>query len=93
MNLSETPVGSSVLVRSAGDGSLAATQRLEDLGFVPGTVVRVERRAPLHDPVLFVVRGTRLAMRRRDVATIEVQPLVDVVGHTYAGGEPSRGDR
>jgi len=54
----------------APDG-LAA--RLSDLGFCPGTPVRVVRRAPLGDPVLYELRGYRIALRRSEAGRIRVR--------------------
>ena len=48
-------------------------QRLLDLGFVPGTPLRVIRRAPLGDPVAYELRGTRICLRAREAATIQVR--------------------
>ncbi len=48
-------------------------QRLLDLGFVPKTRIRVVRRAPLGDPVLYELRGTRLCLRRSEAAIIRVR--------------------
>jgi len=50
-----------------------AGRRLLDLGFVPGTAVRVLRRAPLGDPVSYELRGVRLALRRSEAARIWVR--------------------
>ena len=47
-------------------------RRLLDLGFIPGTPVRVVRRAPLGDPVAFEVRGTRMCLRRSEARRILV---------------------
>jgi Fe2+ transport system protein FeoA len=44
------------------------------LGLVPGTTVRLERRAPLGDPIEVAVRGSRLAMRRSEARHIKVLP-------------------
>ena len=49
-------------------------RRLLDLGFVPGTEVRVVRRAPLGDPVEFELRGYRLCLRRTEALAIQVVP-------------------
>ena len=49
-------------------------RRLLDLGFVPGTPVRVLRRAPLGDPVEYELRGTRLCLRRSEALRIQVGP-------------------
>ena len=56
------------------DTSSPAGHRLLDLGFVPETRVRVLRRAPLGDPVVYHVRGTRLCLRRSEAARIRVRP-------------------
>ena len=47
--------------------------RLEDLGFLVGTSVRVDRRAALGDPTIYELRGTRIALRKADAALIEVR--------------------
>jgi Fe2+ transport system protein FeoA len=49
--------------------------RLADLGFCPGTAVRVVRRAPLGDPVLYELRGYRLALRRGEAGKIRVKRI------------------
>lgn len=73
MKLSEVPVGSVVVVRSVDGGP--ANRRLADVGFLRGTVVSVERRAPLGDPTLYDLRGSRIALRRTAAAHIEVEPF------------------
>ena len=47
--------------------------RLADLGFCPGTEVRVVRRAPLGDPVLYELRGYQIALRRGEASLIRVR--------------------
>jgi Fe2+ transport system protein FeoA len=47
--------------------------RLADLGFCPGTEVRVVRRAPLGDPVLYELRGYQIALRRREASLVRVR--------------------
>lgn len=59
---------------AAVDGSSAIGRRLLDLGFVPGTEVRVVRRAPLGDPVEYELRGYRLCLRRSEALQIRVEP-------------------
>lgn len=48
-------------------------RRLMDLGFVPGTPLRVIRRAPLGDPVIYEIRGTRICLRAGDARDIRVR--------------------
>ena len=50
MPLADLPPGARAVVERVDPG-LAIGRRLLDLGFVPGTEVRVVRRAPLGDPV------------------------------------------
>ena len=47
-------------------------RRLIDLGFRPGTEVRVVRRAPLGDPVSYALRGSQVCLRRAEAAQIAV---------------------
>lgn len=51
-----------------------AGRRLLDLGVLPGTPIRVIRRAPLGDPVVYELRGYRLCLRRSETAHIFVRP-------------------
>jgi ferrous iron transport protein A len=57
------------------DASLEAgtARRLNDLGFAPGGLVTVVRRAPLGDPVVFRVADYEVALRRVQAAGIHVQ--------------------
>jgi Fe2+ transport system protein FeoA len=43
------------------------------MGFVRGEVVRVERVAPLGDPVEYRVKGYHISLRRADAQNIMVQ--------------------
>ena len=48
-------------------------RRLLDLGFLPGTSLRVLRRAPLGDPVLYELRGYRVCLRNEDSLRVRVR--------------------
>lgn len=52
----------------------ADLQRLLDMGFIEGTLVRVLRNAPLLDPIDISIRGQQIALRRSEAAGIEVEP-------------------
>ena len=56
------------------DASTPIGRRLLDLGFVPGTRVTVVRNAPLGDPVVYELRGTRLCLRRSEARLVQVRP-------------------
>jgi Fe2+ transport system protein FeoA len=50
------------------------TQRLAELGFTPGTPVRILQRAR-YQPMLVCVRGTRLAIDQETAASLFVRVL------------------
>jgi len=43
------------------------------MGFIPGTEVRVIRRAPLADPIEYQLRGYLVSLRREEAAMVFVQ--------------------
>lgn len=70
-SLAEVPPGSrAVVIAVSGPGNTTAVHRLEDLGFAPGSVVEVVRRAPLRDPVIYRVRGIEICLRRSQARLI-----------------------
>jgi DtxR family Mn-dependent transcriptional regulator len=52
-------------------------RRLMDLGIVAGTEITPERRSLTGDPTVYVVRGTRIALRREQALTILVETVPD----------------
>ena len=46
--------------------------RLLDLGFTPGEKITVTQTAPLGDPLVVRIRGTLLALRKREAAWVLV---------------------
>ncbi len=48
-------------------------RRLQDLGFVNATRVSCVLSSPLGDPRAYRVRGTVIALRRRDAATVLIR--------------------
>ncbi len=50
-------------------------QRLSDMGFIPGTRIKVIRNAPLVDPVDLLIRGYHVSIRHSEAKEIEVAPL------------------
>ncbi len=76
--LSELEPGATAVIDRV-DTDLASRQagarRLEDLGLLPRTRIRVLRRAPLGDPVVYELRGYRLCLRRSEADRIQVEAL------------------
>lgn len=74
VRLSDVGVGAAVIISGLSDPDGTTAARLEHMGFIPGTTVRVERRAPLGDPTVYELRGYRLALRRESAALVDVHP-------------------
>lgn len=50
----------------------AQRRRLQELGFVPGAQVECVGISPLGDPKAYQLRGTVIALRRRDARPVRV---------------------
>lgn len=71
MTLDQIAVGTEVkIVTVGGEGQLRV--RLLDMGLIPQTVVRVQKVAPMGDPIEIHLRGYELTLRKEDAARIEV---------------------
>jgi ferrous iron transport protein A len=57
---------------TAVNGSGRVTQRLLEMGVVPGVDLRIVKAAPFGDPIEVRLRGYSLAMRRSEANAIEV---------------------
>ena len=72
MTLNQLKVGASGTITAVGgDGALRC--RLLDMGLIPKTRVRVEKIAPLGDPMELRVRGYALSLRKEDAREIQVE--------------------
>ena len=58
---------------TAVDGEGALRCHLLDMGLIPRTTVRVEKVAPLGDPIELRVRGYALSLRKEDARNITVE--------------------
>lgn len=59
------------IVKIGGSGSIR--RRMMDMGVVKGTPFRVERVAPLGDPMEILIKGYHLSLRREEAAQITVE--------------------
>ena len=72
MTLDKLPLGQEAVITAVGgEGPLRC--RLLDMGLIPRTRVRVEKIAPLGDPLELRVRGYSLSLRKEDAGKIEVE--------------------
>ncbi|WP_225860703.1 MULTISPECIES: FeoA family protein [Streptomyces] len=60
------------VTKVVADEAPAVACRLRDLGFTPGAVVEVVRRAPLRDPVVYRVKDYEVCLRRAQAACVHV---------------------
>jgi len=59
------------VVKVGGRGAIR--RRILDMGVVVGSQVRVERIAPLGDPVAIKIKGYVLSLRKEEAATVRVE--------------------
>ena len=59
------------IVSVKGTGELG--RRIRDMGLIPGKEIKVQGRAPLHDPVSLRIMGFTLTLRNNEADHIEVE--------------------
>ncbi len=72
MTLSDIKPGMSCTVVRLRDQG-ATRRRIMDMGITKGAQIRVDKVAPLGDPVDLTVRGYHLSLRKEDLNKIEVE--------------------
>ena len=69
--LRDTKVGETVkVVKLHGEG--AVKRRIMDMGITKGVAIKVQKVAPLGDPMEITVRGYQLSIRKADAEMVEV---------------------
>lgn len=69
--LREAAIGSDVVVKKLhGEG--AVKRRIMDMGITKGVAIKVQKVAPLGDPMEITVRGYQLSIRKADAEMVEV---------------------
>ncbi|MBO8158925.1 FeoA family protein [Thermosyntropha sp.] len=72
MRLSDLKVGQKGIIDLVDlDGSIK--RRLLDLGFVPGTEIKSVRKSPAGSPIVFELRDTLIALRKKEAYQIFVE--------------------
>ncbi len=72
MTLNDLKIGESGVITAVG-GEGALRLRLLDMGLIPKTLVRVQKVAPMGDPIQIRIRGYELTLRREDAQRIEIR--------------------
>lgn len=72
MTIGDLKIGQSgTIAEVGGEGTLRL--RFLDMGLIPGTVVRLQKIAPMGDPIQIQVRGYELTIRREDARKITLR--------------------
>ena len=70
--LREVAVGGTCMVKKLhGEG--AVKRRIMDMGITKGVEIKVQKVAPLGDPMEVTVRDYQLSIRKADAAMVEVE--------------------
>jgi Fe2+ transport system protein FeoA len=69
--LSDMKVGERGKISQLG-GSGQVHRRLLDMGIIPGTMVEIERIAPMGDPIWIKLKGYQLSLRKSEAANVYV---------------------
>ncbi len=72
-HLCELRAGESATIISFTD--LEMSLKFLEMGCIPGEIVRMERAAPLGDPIAISVSGYILSMRKAEAETIVVEKV------------------
>lgn len=51
------------------------TCRLQELGFLPGTLIQLTHKLPFNGPLAVLVQGAKIALRHEDAARVLVEPM------------------
>lgn len=72
MTLDEAEIGKTVtIVKIQADS--AVKKKFMDMGLTKNTPLRIQKMAPLGDPIHIHVRGYELSIRKQDAVCIEVE--------------------
>lgn len=69
--LSELKAGDSAVIESFSENEIS--EKLMEMGCLPGEAVKLERIAPLGDPLIISISGYELSLRKAEAATVLVK--------------------
>jgi len=72
--LTKIEKGKSVSIAGFNQTNHELVNRLLELGFIQGSRVTINGKAPLGDPIIMTIHGGKLALRKADAANIMVLP-------------------
>ena len=72
MTIDDLKIGQTGTIDQVG-GEGALRLRFLDMGLIPGTAVKLQKVAPMGDPIQIQVRGYELTIRREDARRITLK--------------------
>lgn len=72
MTINDLKIGQQGVIKTVG-GEGPLRLRFLDMGLIPGTVVKLQKVAPMGDPIQIRIRGYELTIRRDDARKIALQ--------------------
>lgn len=73
MNLGNLKPGQQGRIVRLDSGIGPVRRRLMDMGVIPGELVKVEKVAPMGDPIEVTVKGYKLSLRKGEARGIEIE--------------------
>ncbi|WP_024787724.1 MULTISPECIES: FeoA family protein [unclassified Lebetimonas] len=73
MKLSELKVGKEAIVKAVVGENKTIKRKLRDMGIIRGEKIKVEKMAPLGDPIEITIKGYKLSLRKNEAQMIEVE--------------------
>ena len=75
--LSEIKIGKTVIIHSFEKDDIFI--KLMEMGCIPGETIKVEKKAPLGDPISITVAGYNLSLRLNEAENILVEALICIL--------------
>lgn len=76
MTIDDLKIGQQGTITAVG-GEGALRLRFLDMGLIPGTCVKLQKVAPMGDPIQIQVRGYELTIRREDARKIDLEGVAE----------------
>lgn len=73
MNLSELKIGQLARVQEIMDGPFK--EKLQEMGCVPGVIIKALFKAPLGDPIAYELEEYTLSIRKSEAKNVIIKPL------------------
>lgn len=74
MKLNELPIGKEAIIKEI-QGKGALRRHMLDMGLTPHTQVKIQKVAPMGDPIELTLRGYELTLRVDDAKNVIVQEV------------------